>query len=118
MATLVSPGVSVQIIDESFYSSSGPGTVPLIIVATASNKTSSDGGTAPYTIPSQAGKLFLATSQRELVQYYGVPTFKTVQGTPVHGDESNKYGLFAAYQYLGISNRAYVVRADVDLAAL
>ena len=35
MATLVSPGVSVSVIDESFYASSGTGTIPLIVVATA-----------------------------------------------------------------------------------
>jgi hypothetical protein len=34
------------------------------------------------------------------------------------GDERNEYGLLAAYSYLGISNRAYVVRADVDSAEL
>ena len=34
-ATLQSPGVSVSIINESFYTPSAPGTVPLIIVASA-----------------------------------------------------------------------------------
>lgn len=118
MATLVSPGVDVQIIDESFYSSAGPGTVPLVIMATAANKTAASGGIAPYTVPSQAGKLFLATSQRELIQNFGTPTFKTVQGTPVHGHELNEYGLHAAYQFLGISNRCYVLRAEIDLDQL
>lgn len=119
MATLVSPGVDVQIIDESFYISAGAGTIPLIVMATAANKTAPSGtGYAPYTLPSEAGKLFLATSQRELLQNYGLPIFKNVQGTPVHGYELNEYGLHAAYQYLGISNRCYVVRADIDLAQL
>lgn len=119
MATLVSPGVSVTVIDESFYGSAGAGTVPLIVFATASNKASPTGtGIAPGTVPSQANKLFLATSQRELIQTFGNPSFKTVQGTPVHGHELNEYGLHAAYQYLGISNRAYVIRADIDLAQL
>lgn len=118
-AQLVSPGVDVQIIEESFYTSAGAGTVPLIIMATAANKPSPSGtGTAPYTLPSQAGKLFLATSQRELVQNFGNPTFKTVQGTPVHGHELNEYGLHAAYSFLGISNRCYVLRADIDLNQL
>jgi hypothetical protein len=118
MAVLISPGVDVQIIDESFYSSAGPGTVPLIIVATASNKTTPSGEVASYTVPSLAGSLFLATSQRELVQNFGAPTFKSVQGTPVQGYELNEFGLDAAYRYLGISNRAYVLRADIDLAQL
>ncbi len=119
MAILVSPGVDVEIIDESFYGGAGPGTVPLIVLATAANKASPSGtGIAPYTAPSQAGKLFLATSQRELIQNFGVPAFKTVQGTAVHGYELNEYGLLAAYQFLGISNRAYVLRADIDLSEL
>jgi hypothetical protein len=119
MATLVSPGVDVQIIDESFYGGAGPGTVPLILFASSSNKPAPSGsGIAPYSSPSQAGKLFLATSQRELVQNFGTPSFKTVQGTPLHGYELNEYGLMAAYQFLGISNRAYVLRADLDLDEL
>ena len=119
MATLVSPGVEVPIIDESFYGSSGPGTVPLIVFATAANKASPSGtGVAPYSVPNQAGKMFLATSQRELIQNYGVPSFKSVQGTPIHGHELNEQGLLAAYQYLGVSNRAFVMRADIDLDQL
>lgn len=119
MATLVSPGVEVPIIDESFYGSSGPGTVPLIVFATAANKASPSGtGVAPYSVPNQAGKMFLATSQRELVQNYGVPSFKSIQGTPIHGHELNEYGLLSAYQYLGVSNRAFVMRADIDLDQL
>lgn len=119
MANLVSPGVQVTIVDESMYGSSGPGTVPLIVFATAANKASPTGvGIAPGTAPSQANKLFLATSQRELIQTFGNPMFKTVQGTPLHGHELNEYGLHAAYQYLGISNRAYVIRADIDTAQL
>lgn len=120
MATiLTSPGVAVSVTDESFYGSAGPGTVPLIVFATAANKASPTGaGIAPGTVPSQANKLFLATSQRELIQTFGNPNFKVVQGTPVHGHELNEYGLHAAYQYLGLSNRAYVMRADVDLAQL
>lgn len=119
MATLVSPGVDVQIIDESFYGGAGPGTVPLIVFASAANKASPSGtGVAPYSVPNQAGKLFLATSQRELIQNFGSPSFKSVQGTQVHGHELNEYGLHAAYQFLGVSNRAYVLRADIDLAQL
>jgi len=119
MATLVSPGVDVQIIDESFYASAGAGTVPLIVMATAANKLSPSGtGYAPYSMPENAGKLFLATSQRELVQNFGNPHFYSVQGTQIHGHELNEYGLHAAYTYLGYSNRCYVLRADIDLAQL
>ena len=37
---------------------------------------------------------------------------------PINGGELNEYGLQAAYSLLGVSNRAYVVRADVDLGEL
>jgi len=119
MAVLVSPGVDVQIIDESFYGGAGPGTVPLIIMATAANKPTPAGDeVAPFTVPAVAGRLFLATSQRELLQNFGNPTFQTAQGTPLFGSELNEWGLHAAYSYLGVSNRAYVIRADIDLDSL
>lgn len=119
MATLVSPGVSISVTDESFYASVGAGTVPLIIVATEENKTSSDGsGIAEYTKPENAGKVFNISSQRELLINYGNPKFYTSGGTPLHGYELNEYGLEAARSYLGFANRAYVLRADIDLAKL
>ena len=119
MATLVSPGVSISVTDESFYASVGAGTIPLIIVATAANKTSSDGtGIAEYTKPENAGKVYNISSQRELLINYGNPTFYTTGGTPLHGYELNEYGLEAARSYLGFANQAYVLRADIDLAKL
>ena len=39
MATLVSPGVSVMVVDESQYAAATQGTLPLVVVATAANKT-------------------------------------------------------------------------------
>jgi len=119
MATLVSPGVSISVSDESFYASVGAGTVPLIVVATEENKAASDGsGIAPYTTPENAGKVFNISSQRELLINYGNPKFYTTGGTPLHGYELNEYGLEAARSYLGFANRAYVLRADIDLAKL
>lgn len=119
MAILVSPGVSISVIDESAYGGAGPGTVPLIFIATASNKTQpSDAGIAEGTLPENAGKLWLITSQRELVQVFGNPKFYVNQGTPLHGYELNEYGLLAAYQYLGIANRAYIMRGDLDMSQL
>jgi len=44
--------------------------------------------------------------------------FYTTGGTPLHGYELNEYGLEAARSYLGFANRAYVLRADIDLAKL
>jgi hypothetical protein len=119
MATLVSPGVSISVTDESFYAPAGTGTVPLIVIATAQNKGSPDGsGTAAYTTAATANNVYLITSQRDLLTNYGNPSFRTSGGTPLHGHELNEYGLFAAYSFLGIANRAYVLRADVDLGAL
>jgi hypothetical protein len=119
MPTLVSPGVAISVTDESQYGSAGQGTVPLIVLATQSNKVNVSGtGYAAGTRPANAGKLNLLTSQRELVEQFGQPQFKVIDGTPVHGAETNEYGLLAAYSYLGLANRAYVLRADIDLAQL
>ena len=116
MATLTSPGVSVTVSDESFYAPAGSGSVPLIVIATAQDKTSPDGsGTSAYTTSATAGKLYKISSQRELLQNYGNPTFKSSGLTQLHGNEQNEYGLLSAYSFLGIANSAYVLRADVDL---
>jgi len=120
MANLVSPGVQVQIIDESFYASSGTGTIPFIMVATQQDKPQPGNpiSITPGTVKANADKLYLMTSQRELLQTFGNPKFYTQGGTPQNGNELNEYGLYTAYQYLGIANRAWVMRADVDLGAL
>jgi len=117
---LVSPGVQVSVIDESFYTPAEPGTTPIIFVATAENKTNGSGtGIAAGTLAANAGKVYLISSQRDLVETFGDPTFYTdVNNNPINGGEQNEYGLQAAYSFLGVSNRAYVVRADIDLAAL
>ncbi len=120
MANLSSPGVSVTVIDESFYTPAAPGTVPLIIVATAENKPNASGtGTAPGTLKANAGTAYLITSQKDLVDTFGNPVFKTdANNNPIHAGEQNEYGLQAAYSLLGVSNRAFVVRADIDLNSL
>jgi hypothetical protein len=120
MATLGSPGVNVSVIDESFYTPATPGTTPLIFVATAQDKSNaSTTGTASGTTAANAGNVYIITSQRDLVDTFGTPLFYTdASSNPIHGGELNEYGLQAAYSALGVSSRAYVVRADVDLAAL
>jgi hypothetical protein len=120
MAQLSSPGVSVSVIDESFYTSAAPGTTPLIIVASEQDKANgSSTGTAPGTTQANAGKVYLLTSQKDLADTFGTPVFKTdANNNPIHAGEQNEYGLQTAYSYLGVSNRAYVVRADLDLAQL
>jgi len=117
---LVSPGVQVSVIDESFYTPGAAGTVPMIFVATASNKINgSQTGIADGTLKANVGKPFLITSQRELVERFGEPLFYSdSNGNMIHGSELNEYGLQTAYSALGVSNRVYVTRADVDLASL
>jgi len=117
---LTSPGVEVTVIDQSQYVPSAVNTVPYFLVATAQNKVSSDGVTvAAGTLAANANKTYLITSQRDLAQTFGVPFFyNTTTGTPINGYELNEYGLLAAYSALGVTNRCYVQRANIDLTAL
>ena len=117
---LISPGVQVSVIDESFYTPAEPGTTPMIFVASKQDKTNAAGtGTARGTTKANAGVPFLITSQRDLSDTFGDPIFQTdVNNNPINGGELNEYGLQAAYSYLGVSNRAFVVRADIDLGEI
>ena len=117
---LTSPGVEVTVIDESQYIPSAVNTVPYFLVATAQDKVSADGITvAAGTLAANANKTYLITSQRDLAATFGVPFFyNTTAGTPINGYELNEYGLLAAYSALGVTNRAYVQRVDIDLTEL
>lgn len=120
MATLGSPGVLVTVQDESFYTPSGPGTVPLFFVATRQDKSNAAAsGTAQGTTAAKQGDIYLITSQRDLADTFGNPIFETdASGNIVQGSEISEYGLQAAYSALGVSSRAYVARADVNLTQL
>ena len=117
---LTSPGVEVTIIDESNYLPAATNSVPFILIATAQNKVSGAGvGVAAGTTAANANKPYLITSQRDLSATFGTPFFySTAAGTSINGYELNEYGLLAAYSALGVSNRAYVQRADIDLSQL
>ena len=116
---LLSPGVQVSVTDESFSTGAGPGTVPLVLIATKQDKTTPDGtATAVGTTAANANNLYLISSQRELLQTFGNPDFNEVGGSAQNGYPLNEYGLLAAYSYLGLANRAYVIRADIDLSEL
>jgi hypothetical protein len=117
---LISPGVEVTVIDESQYIPSAVNTVPYFLIATAQNKVSGTGATvAAGTLAANANKTYLITSQRDLAATFGVPFFyQTTTGTPINGYELNEYGLLAAYSTLGVTNRAYIQRVDIDLAEL
>ena len=117
---LTSPGVEVTIVDESQYLPAAPASIPLIVLATATNKADpTSTGIAQATTAANAGKMYRITSQRDLVTLYGNPFFYTSgAGTPIQGYELNEYGLLAAYSALGISNQVFCLRADIDLASL
>ncbi|CAB4129070.1 Phage tail sheath C-terminal domain containing protein [uncultured Caudovirales phage] len=115
---LVSPGIQISINDQSQYVNSNVGSVPLVVLATAQDKTYNN-ALAAGTTKSNAGKLLSFTSQRDLLSAMGTPTFQlSSAGTPLHGSELNEYGLLTAYSALGVSNRLYAIRADIDLNAL
>lgn len=116
---LTSPGVDISVIDESFYATAGQGTTPLIIIGTHEYKIAPNGvDIAQGTLPENANKLYLITSQRELIRTFGNPVFYQNQGTSRHGYELNEYGLHAAYSYLGMSSKAFVIRGAIDYSQL
>lgn len=115
MANLISPGVSVTITDQSMYIPTAATTVPLFFIATADEKTQADGVT-PAAGTYEHNIIRTVTSLQQSVQLYGVPNFlRDSSGNPLHGDARNEYGLFALNQYLGIGNRALVIRANINL---
>ncbi len=114
MATLVSPGTNVSVTDESYFVPASATTVPLIFVATASEKMQTDGSAAAGTYEHDVVRT--VTSITQSMKLYGVPRFLTDSNSnPHHGDARNEYGLLALNQYLGIGAKAYVVRANVNL---
>lgn len=116
MSTLVSPGVSVSVTDESFFIPVTASTVPLFFVATRANKTQFFDTTQPAPGTQESGVVRTVTSLRQSLQLYGAPYFhKDVLGNQYHGDSRNEYGLFALNQFLGVGNRAFVVRANINL---
>lgn len=119
MASLISPGVSVTVIDESQYQPTATGTVAYVLLATDQDKLNPQGTTATYTTKANAGKLIKITSQRELVTGFGSVNFQVDSSdNPIHAHELNEYGLLAAYSALGVSNQVYIQRADVNLSEL
>lgn len=114
MATLVSPGVDVEIIDESFYIPGNQACLPLIFIATADHKTAPDGTPAEGTYES--GVIRTVTSISQSLALYGIPRFlEDANGNQFHGDARNEYGLDGLNKFLEIADRAYIVRANVNL---
>jgi phage tail sheath protein FI len=115
MATLVSPGVSVSVINESFFFPVSAPTLPVFFIATRAGKTQADGVT-PAAGTLESGVVRTVTSISQSLELYGVPYFRNdASGNEFHGDARNEYGLLALNQFLGTGNRAYVIRANIDL---
>lgn len=118
MATLISPGVQISVDDQTSGALAPTGTVPFILLATAQDKTTPSNAYASLTSANTAGELVILNSQNDLLNSFGSPNFTVSAGTPVNGSELNEYGLQTAYSVLGVTNGAYVMRADIDLDAL
>lgn len=115
MGTLISPGVDVQIIDESFYIPGRAACVPLIFIATADEKFQVD-GVSPAVGTYENNVMRTVTSLKQSLELYGVPKFhRSATDQPHHGDARNEYGLDALNKFLEVGNRAYVIRANVNL---
>ena len=117
---MAGPSTTITVADDTVTVPSLPGTVPLIIVASAQDKIAASGSAiAAGTTSGEVDNVHLITSQRDLIETYGNPNFEVnSNGNQVHGSEINEYGLLAAYSFLGVSNAAYILRANVDLDQL
>ena len=66
--------MSVTVVDESQYAAATQGTLPLIVVATATNKTDASGSAiASGTLEQNVRVAYLVSSQRELVETFESP---------------------------------------------
>jgi phage tail sheath protein FI len=116
MASLVSPGVSVTIVDESFYIPASATTVPLFFIATEAKKKQAD-AVSNATGTFEHSVVRTITSIAQSVSLFGVPKFRVDSASnPLHGDARNEYGLLALNQYLTVGSKAFAVRANVDLS--
>lgn len=115
---LLQPGVEVTVIDESQYAQAAGGTVPLVVIATRENKLNTSGEVAYGTIKDAANKLMLFAGKNSALEAFGTPAFRSVSGTPIHGDETNEYGVDALMRAMDYSSTAYAIRADIDLSQL
>lgn len=116
MAELAKSFITVS--DESAYGAGTNAIVPLYVFATQSNKVldSSTGEVAPGT--TIANELLVMTSQRDVVNTYGIPYFEKNEGTVQQGSELNEVGLLGLYSAMGSTALAYALRADIDLSQL
>lgn len=114
--TLISPGVSVSVTNQSYFIPVSATTVPLIFIATRGGKTQPNGVT-PAGGTLEHSVVRTVTSISQSLALYGIPSFRNdVSGNEYHGDARNEFGLLALNNFLGVGNRAFVVRANIDLS--
>lgn len=110
----------IDVYDESTFATGINTLIPLYVIATKSNKVIDEttGEIALGTTKEFAGQVQIVTSQREVIDRYGIPYFAELNGTVLQGDERNEYGLYGLYDAMGTTSLAYVLRADIDLDQL
>ena len=110
----------ISLTDDSITPSVGTTEIPLYFIATRENKVldESTNKIAPGTMKSVANQLMVFNSSRDVMDSYGTPVFEENNGTINQASELNEVGLYGVYDILGITNTAYVVRADIDLGQL
>ena len=118
MAELAKTHITVD--DQSTFATGIDTLIPLYVIATKSNKVIDEttGEIALGTTKEFAGQVEIITSQREVIDRYGVPYFAEFNGSILQGDERNEYGLYGLYDAMGTTSLAYVLRADIDLGQL
>ena len=110
----------MSITDDSLTPSIGATDIPLYIIATRENKILDEttNKIAPATMKSVANELMVFNSPKTVINSFGIPYFEENNGTINQDSEVNEWGLYGLYDILGITNTAYVVRADIDLGQL
>ena len=110
----------MSLTDDSLTPSIGATDIPLYFIATRENKVLDEttNKIAPATMKSVANELMVFNSPKTVIDSFGIPYFEENNGTINQDSEVNEWGLFGLYDVLGITNTAYVVRADIDLAQL
>ena len=110
---------TITFTDETMTTSGVSTEIPLYVIATASNKLKdASADVALGTTSEMSNKLLTLTSQREVLDTFGVPFFVTENGTVKQGDVRNEYSLYALYDGMGVTDVAYAIRADIDLSQL
>lgn len=112
---LVSPGIQVNLNDNSAYTTGNVPSIPLFFIATADEKTQADGVT-PALGTYEYGVMRTVTSVQQALNLYGIPRFlQDSAGNQQHGDARNEYGLDGLVKALQLVSAAYVMRANVNL---